>query len=60
MHVNLLATLSKPVLIAEPRPIFLFLIIFTKGNSFWTSKTFLKELSLLKSSIKHNSKLIRN
>ncbi len=60
MHVKFLLALSKPVLIADPNPIFLFLITFTNPNFFWISKTFSYEWSLLKSSIKHNSKSISN
>ena len=40
MHVKSLLALSKPVLIADPKPIFLFLITLTNSNFFWTSKTF--------------------
>jgi len=58
MQVKLLLAILKPEMIALPKPFLEFLIILINLYFFLISKTFSKDLSVLKSSTKHNSKSI--
>jgi len=58
MQVKLLLAILMPEMIALPNPFLEFLIILINLYFFLISKTFSKDLSVLKSSTKHNSKSI--